>query len=244
MSDSPEVSFVIPAYNEAQELPLTLTCLLHAARCQPEFKYEIIVCDNQSTDHTSDVATSFGAKVVHESERQISRARNTGAHAAKGSWLIFIDADTRINRDLLASVFKKIRSNQYGLGGSIIQFDIDDPGFFPDCIISTWNLLSTITGYIAGSFIICPRTAFQQIGGFSQNFYAGEELEFSKRMHRWCRQHNLKFFVETSAPVITSGRKVRGMSTWEMIRQLHLLFPGRLNSMEACNLWYDEKWRA
>ncbi len=243
MSATPEVSFVIPAYNEAQELPLTLSCLHHAAACQVNFDYEVIVCDNDSTDDTAGVARSRGAQVVHESERQISRARNAGAAAASGQWLIFLDADTRINRKLMASVLEKIRSGRYGLIGSLVEFDIEELDWFPLFVINAWNQVSLISGCAAGSFIACPRPAFRDIGGFHLDFFAGEEIDFSIRMLRWGRNHSLKPFIQARAPVITSGRKIRNKSTWDMVRQLAILFPGALSSKAACDFWYDDKWR-
>jgi glycosyltransferase involved in cell wall biosynthesis len=239
----PEITFVIPAYNEARELPLTLSCLHQAAQALQPLSYEVIVCDNNSTDDTAAIARAHQAQVVQEPVRQIARARNAGAHAARGKWLIFLDADTRINRVLLNSVMRKIRSGTFGLGGSLVQFDIDDLEYFPACVISAWNCVSTLTGWAAGSFLACSHQAFRETGGFHNDFYAGEEIEFSLRLRRWCRQHHLQTFIETTAPVITSGRKIRGKSTWQMVQQLTILFPGALTSKKACSFWYDDKWR-
>ncbi len=243
MPEPPEVSFVIPAYNEAKKLPLTLQCLHNAAHANHPFTYEVIVCDNHSSDQTCDIAESLGATVVHEPHQQISRARNTGARAATGRWLIFLDADTLINQRLLDSVLTKIRSNHYGLLGSVVRFSLNDLDYFPMAVVSTWNLISLITGCAAGSFLACPRQAHQLTGGFHQAYYAGEELEFSWRLLRWCRQRNLMAAVEAQAGVITSSRKIRGKSTWDMVRQLRILQPGALKSKAACDFWYDDKWR-
>ncbi|MEM6884177.1 MAG: glycosyltransferase [Verrucomicrobiota bacterium] len=243
MPDTPEISFVLPAYNEAQELPLTLTCLHQAARCQYHFNYEVVVCDNDSNDGTAQVAKAHDAHVVHEAERQISRARNAGASAANGQWLIFLDADTRINQILMASVLRKIRSGCYGLIGSQVKFDIEELDWFPLLVINAWNQVSVISNCAAGSFIACPHQAFRDIGGFHLDFFAGEEIDFSLRMLRWGRKHGLKPFIESQASVITSGRKIRGKSTWDMVRQLAILFPGALSSKAACDFWYDDKWR-
>ena len=243
MPELPEVSFVIPAYNEALELPQTLWCLHQAASHQDQLHYEVIVCDNHSTDATSSIAQSHGARIVYEEERQIARARNAGAMEAQGKWLIFLDADTHINRILLQSVLHKIRSNDYGLIGSLVRFDIEELDWFPLMVIHKWNLISLISGCAAGSFIACPRVAFRDVGGFHLDFFAGEEIDFSLRLLRWCRSRSLKSTIEASAPVITSGRKIRGKSTWEMVRQLVILFPGALSSKAACDFWYDEQWR-
>jgi len=54
----------------------------------------MIVCDNNSTDRTAEIARAAGAIVVYEPVNQIARRRNCGAAAATGDWLIFVDADS------------------------------------------------------------------------------------------------------------------------------------------------------
>ncbi|MEK6246435.1 MAG: glycosyltransferase family A protein, partial [Pseudomonadota bacterium] len=56
--------------------------------------WELIVCDNNSTDDTAGIARAAGARVVFEPHNQISRARNRGAAGAAGEWLVFVDADS------------------------------------------------------------------------------------------------------------------------------------------------------
>ncbi len=91
------ISFIVPAYNEELELSSTLTAI-HAATSGLSQPFEIIVVDDASTDATSEIAEQAGAQVVSIHRRQIAAARNAGACAARGEYLFFIDADTRINR--------------------------------------------------------------------------------------------------------------------------------------------------
>ena len=90
-------SVIIPAYNEETFLPATLTSL-HLAMDSIPHNGEIIVVDNNSTDNTRQVAEKYGAKVVFEPFRQIAKARNSGAKAAKSIFFIFLDADTVLQR--------------------------------------------------------------------------------------------------------------------------------------------------
>ena len=63
----------------------------------------MLVCDNNSTDHTGEIAEAAGARVVFEKHNQISRARNAPGNAAKGEWIIFIDADSKPSKTLFES---------------------------------------------------------------------------------------------------------------------------------------------
>jgi len=93
-SVSYDYSVVIPAYNEEEYLPSTLRSLDKVLRKIPQFRGEVIVVNNGSTDRTAQIAEQYGAKVVEETNRGIGRARNRGAAMAKGETLIFLDADT------------------------------------------------------------------------------------------------------------------------------------------------------
>ncbi len=83
------VSVIVPVYNDACNLRRCLTAL--AARppgC------EVLVVDDGSTDDSSSVAATFGARVLRlEANRGPAAARNHGARHAHGEILFFVDAD-------------------------------------------------------------------------------------------------------------------------------------------------------
>ena len=69
------------------------------------YPWELIVCDNQSTDETE-----LEGQVVFELSLPISKARNSGASIANGHWFLFIDADTYPCPELLAAMLDLIES--------------------------------------------------------------------------------------------------------------------------------------
>src|SRR5205814_2299865 len=103
-------------------------------------EWELIVCDNNSTDRTAELARAEGAKVVFEPINQIGRARNCGAASASGDWLIFIDADSQPNRGLFAGVCDAIRSGNCLAGGSTVKLDGESSA--ARFITRIWNLIS------------------------------------------------------------------------------------------------------
>lgn len=87
----PFLSIIIPARNEESRILPLLKSLQ-----EQRFKtFEILVVDDDSSDRTAAVAQSFGAKVLQNEGSGKSSACWHGAEQAKGSWLLFLDADTR-----------------------------------------------------------------------------------------------------------------------------------------------------
>ena len=115
-----KLSVIVPAYNEERLLGESLRHIRAAMTVFPErgWETELIVCDNNSTDRTAEIAHEAGAQVVFEPVNQIARARNTGAAAATGDWLVFVDADSHPTRELFADVAAQIagRSEERRVG--------------------------------------------------------------------------------------------------------------------------------
>ena len=99
-----KVSVVVPAFNEERLLAGSLAVIREAmiAFAKEGWMRELIVCDNNSTDRTAEIAAAAGARFVFEPVNQISRARNAGAAQATGEWLLFVDADSYPTRELFA----------------------------------------------------------------------------------------------------------------------------------------------
>ena len=237
-----KISVVIPAFNEEKLVGATLRGVQDAGAAFREIGWtmEIIVCDNNSTDATAALARATGATVVFEPVNQIGRARNTGAAAAGGEWLIFVDADSRPTRGLFAEVAGQIQSGRCLAGGCTVRMDQRSlPG---DLGVSLWNLTSRTQKWMAGSFIFCERTAFQQIGGFNQDLFASEEIDLSKRLKKLARREGKKVVILHRHPVLTSARKLTLYTRLEYLRFLRkvIFHPRRtVTSREACNPWYD-----
>jgi glycosyltransferase involved in cell wall biosynthesis len=80
------ITVIIPCLNEEQGIEKVL-------RAMPEFVDEVIVVDNNSTDRTSDVAASLGAKVVREEVRGYGRSYKRGFAVATSDVIITLDGD-------------------------------------------------------------------------------------------------------------------------------------------------------
>lgn len=75
---------------------------------------EILVIDDNSDDRTEEIAKSLNAKVIkHDLNNNFSAQRNFGLEKAKGEWILFVDADERINTQLIKEIINVISSNSY-----------------------------------------------------------------------------------------------------------------------------------
>lgn len=88
---NPEVSVVIPAYNEEKDLLSTLSTLSHQ---QTRFRTEIIVVNNNSTDRTQEILDACGIRSFFEPRQGISFTRQTGLEKASGHYYLNADADS------------------------------------------------------------------------------------------------------------------------------------------------------
>ena len=234
-------SIVIPAFNEENYLGNTLDSLRSGMSKIPDLKGEIIVVDNNSSDKTSEVANSKGARVVFEPINQISKARNTGAKLAKGEYLIFIDADTQVSPELLGLVLKKLKYYNCGGGGSTLVFDSNrNQIFFGSFLPKFWSLISIVLRLAAGSFIFCRKELFVESGGFSEKLFAGEELLFSQNLKKICKKKGSSFEILREYPVVTSSRKLLWFSPFQIFLSILIpsLFPLALKSKSLCGFWY------
>lgn len=237
-----KVSVVVPAFNEERLLAGSLAATRDAMRAFDEAGWatELIVCDNNSTDRTAEIARDAGAAVVFEPVNQIARARNAGAARASGDWLVFVDADSYPSLDLLREMVAHVKGGRALAGGATVAFETDDA--LVRWWIAAWNFVSRRARLAAGSFVFCEAAAFRSLGGFSQELYAGEELDLFRRLKRLARKRRREIVILHRHPLRTSGRKAHLYTKREFFAFMlkTVLLGGRnLRSRASCYAWYD-----
>jgi GT2 family glycosyltransferase len=125
-------------------------------------------------------------------------------------------------------------------GGATVAFETRDP--FMRLFLWTWTALSRINKWAAGSFIFCEAAAFRALGGFDEELYASEEIDFSRRLKRLARSRGREIVILHRHPLLSSDRKARLYSLREhLVFFAKFLFLRRraLRSRDACHIWYD-----
>ena len=230
------LSFIVPAYNEEHELPRALASIRAAAEASGQ-SFEIIVVDDASTDATAEMGRDAGAIVVPVHYRHIAAVRNAGARVSQGDVLFFVDADTAIWPAHVTGALAALAAGCAG-GGAPIVMEGSVPKWGPFFIRLFSTLYFTISNLGAGAFLFTTRENFQAVGGFDEQFYAGEEIYFTMALKKLGR------FRLLPEPIITSGRKLRMHSAGHLLRRTFVLLIGGkrvVRSRARLDIWYDGK---
>jgi glycosyltransferase involved in cell wall biosynthesis len=225
-------SIVIPAHNEEAVIGQTLQMLFSSAKSL-DADFEVIVVDDASTDRTASIAAGLGARVVPVNLRKISAVRNAGAREARGDVLIFVDADTLVSPKVLLEVRKALAKGAIG-GGARVALEGGVPlwgRILTEILVQAFFRLKLA----GGCFMFARRSAFEQVGGFDEEYFASEEVYLSRALKTVGR------FVIVPEPVITSGRKFRMFSARQFIRQAMTILrspESRLRRREDLGMWY------
>jgi glycosyltransferase involved in cell wall biosynthesis len=226
-----KLSFVIPAWNEEKLLGATIESIQQSAK---DFDFEIIVADDASDDRTAEIARELGAKVVSCNNRQIGQTRNDGARVATGDVLIFVDADTIVYKEVVDETVDAVEKG-YVSGGSFPRFDGKIP-LLATILAKVLELMFIVLRVSAGAYFFCTKEAFNNSGGFNPKFFAAEEVHFTKSLHKFGK------FKTQKNHVLTSGRKFRTHSAFEILTTLFLVsIPGIRKIKKRKNLWYGTR---
>jgi glycosyltransferase involved in cell wall biosynthesis len=224
------LSIIVPAHNEEALLGATLDALRAAAGELGETT-EVVVVDDGSTDRTAEIARERGARVVSVNVRQIAAARNAGAREARGSLLVFVDADTIVPARVLHGAVDAWRAGAVG-GGAGAVFEPSAPKWAHRAIaLAAWIMRTA--GWAPGCFFFAERGAFERAGGFDERYFASEEIHLSRAIKRLGR------FVVLRDNVLTSARKADHYSmTHSLWLMLRMAWPGSLKRREGLDFWY------
>lgn len=183
-SKPPEISVVIPAYNEATYIDRLLEAL-----AKQSFKdFEVIVSDAESNDGTDKVVKSFKDKLdikfVESPPKGPGHGRNEGAKAAKGEWLLFLDADGDIDDPNFISILLD-KTIEKGWKTSSAKMKAKAP--FALSILYRYQkfLAHTKHPVAQGWCILTRRNIFEENNGFNEKILFGEDNDYVSRVGKY-----------------------------------------------------------
>lgn len=199
------LSVIIPALNEAMGLPL----LLRDLRRLDAHGLEILVVDGGSTDGTIAGAEAGGATVLRTTPGR-ARQLAAGATAARGDWLLFLHADSRLGPAAIQALATALdRPRPFAV--AVFHFAIDLPGGWKGFIERGQALRETLFGLPYGDQgLLVRRDSYEAAGGYP-DLPIMEDVALVRGLRRRHHIHRLP------APLLTSGRRYRErgvLRTW------------------------------
>jgi glycosyltransferase involved in cell wall biosynthesis len=169
MNRLPTVSVIVPVYNDENNIPKLMESLLN--QDYPQELYEIIVIDNNSTDHTRKILSNYPIISLSETDIQSSyAARNKGIAKAKNKILAFIDSDCIASTSWLKEGVLALECRQADLVGGKVEFYFSPEKTASECYDSLIHFrfeesiqTRSVTG--AGNLFV-KREVFEKIGLF------------------------------------------------------------------------------
>ena len=180
----PRISVVVCSYNGARTIRDTLEAL-----CKLDYPdYEVIVVNDGSQDHTAAIAGKYGFHLISTENRGLSNARNTGAEAATGEIVAYIDDDAYPDPHWLTYLASTFMTTEFAaVGGPNIAPPGD--GSIAECVAHSPGgpvhvlIDDRVAEHIPGCNMAFRRSALLEIGGFDPRFRtAGDDVDVCWRI--------------------------------------------------------------
>jgi len=181
------VSVIVPCYNQAR----FVTDAVESVAAQMYRDVEIIVVNDGSTDHTSDVVARYQAvRVIEQDNRGLAAARNAGLYASRGDYLVFLDADDRLMPDALGSEIGCLNANpECAFVYGHVRFIDTDGSLLPtrpqSCVDADHYVTLLSRNYIwTPGAVMYRRAILDSVGGFDPLVSPAADLDLNIRIAR------------------------------------------------------------
>ena len=208
-----DCTIVVPTLNEEAYIG----ALFASVRAQTVPVAAVIVVDNNNTDATAKLAVDFGAIVVVEPAKGVSRARKAGFAAATTSIIISTDADTV----LVPTYIERVQQYFVAHPETVAVFGpahlIGGPWFFRLLSRTAFSLFLRASilmrkPNLNGFNFACRADAYRKAGGFDETVITAEDLDLGLRLRRVG-----KISYVPGLLVRTSSRRLVGMGGWHFV---------------------------
>jgi rSAM/selenodomain-associated transferase 2 len=169
------ISVIIPTLNAARSLPATLAALDHVD--------DVVVTDGGSTDDTVAAAAKFGARIVTTSTGRGNQLI-VGEHAARHKWLLFLHADTVLEKGWRTEVERFISNASNAQRAAVFHFALDDDSREARRLesIVAWRVRKLGLPY-GDQGLLIHRDFYRSLGGF-RPWPLMEDVDLMRRIGR------------------------------------------------------------
>jgi GT2 family glycosyltransferase len=197
--DAPQVSIIVPVYNDYR---VTVNCLRSVLEHTGGIACEIIIADDCSSDLTATIAERISNVTVSRTPENLRFLRNCNlaARRARGEHLLFLNNDTEVTEGWLQSLLEVMDDPAVGVVGPKLLFAdgrLQEAGGIVWKDASAWNFgraddpahpaynYRRDVDYVSGACLLIRRRLWQQLGGFDERFapayYEDADICFAAR---------------------------------------------------------------
>ncbi len=187
-----KLSIVIPVYNVDQYLEQCLNSVINQDISKRD--YEIIIVNDGSSDDSLTIAENYAfkydnIKILSQSNKGLSFARNIGLDTAKGDYIWFVDSDDYIKDNCLSEIIKSLYAND--LDGLRIQsYNVVNGDVIP-------KYQSVLDGVVSGNECLKNRKTFRQVVWltiYNRLFLLNNELKFHVGQYHEDNEFSIKAY--------------------------------------------------
>lgn len=247
---APEISIIIPAYNEEKNIARCLNSVL----AQTFENFEAICIDDGSTDRTTEIIKSFAEKderiiLLKNPDKGVSSARNFGIENAKGNYIGFVDSDDFIQPQMYEFLYRAVTENncdfsvcKYEKSSDIKVkfFEYKTEDFLPEKFISNFNEEELVFSSVWTKLIsnkLLKKLKFK-------NFRIGEDTVFNSELYSYNPSSVLvdaKLYTYYINPQSVSFTELWSEKWFDLIQTRFISFDILKNKNEALSSFYLER---
>lgn len=177
--NSPLVSIIIPAFNEAE----VIERLLQSIKKQSYSHIETIVVDDDSSDSTVSLAKKYSKKVYVRKHAERSVQRNFGASKADGKYLLFLDADMELTKSVVKECVD-VALNDSRVGAIVIPEESVATNYWEKVKAFERSFYNQEGDKITDSARFILRDAFKEAGGYDENITGPEDWDLPETINK------------------------------------------------------------
>lgn len=247
---APEISIIIPAYNEEKNIARCLNSVL----AQTFESFEAICIDDGSTDNTTEIIKSFAEKderiiLLKNPDKGVSSARNFGIENAKGNYIGFVDSDDFIQPQMYEFLYRAVTENncdfsvcKYKKTSEIEEkiFEYKTEKFHPENFIKNFDETELVFSSACTKLI--SKKILNDI--CFKNFKIGEDTIFNSELYLKSSSSiliNAELYTYYINPQSVSFTELWSEKWFDLIQTRFISFDILKNKNEALSSFYLER---